>query len=98
MVQLQKPACVFMNGGIVPWDDAKIHIASEALIRGISVFEGIKGYWQFDRSKFALLALREHYDRLCRSARLLHLPFDVEYDAFVAACVQLVRRILEPGK
>src|SRR5690606_16676388 len=89
MVQLQKPPYVYMNGRITSWDDAKIHVGSEALIRGISVFEGIKGYWQEGGDVFALLAMREHYDRLCRSARLMHLPFQMSYGDVLAASSDL---------
>jgi len=94
MAQLQKPPYVYMGGRITAWDDAKIHVSSEALIRGISVFEGIKGYWRHDGSQFALLALREHYDRLVRSAALQHLPFAMTYDEFREACLTLVRKLL----
>jgi branched-chain amino acid aminotransferase len=98
MTQLQKPPYVFMNHAIIPWDDAKIHIASEALIRGISVFEGIKGYWRHDGKEFALLALREHYERLQRSATLQHLPFTMTYEDFRGACSSLVHRLLTPER
>jgi len=98
MVQLQKPPYVFMNGRLTDWDSARIHVGSEALIRGVSVFEGIKGYWQQDGKTFALLAMREHFDRLCRSARLLHLPFVMSYAEFVDASMQLVKKLLVPGK
>lgn len=94
MAQLQKPPYVYMGGRITAWDDAKIHVSSEALIRGISVFEGIKGYWRHDGSEFALLALREHYDRLARSAALQHLPFAMSYDEYREACLGLVRKLL----
>jgi branched-chain amino acid aminotransferase len=94
MAQLQKPPYVYMGGRIIAWDDAKIHVSAEALIRGISVFEGIKGYWRHDGGEFALLALREHYDRLVRSATLQFLPFAMSYDEFRDACLSLVRKLL----
>ncbi len=94
MAALQKPPYVFMNGKITPWDEATIHVGTEALIRGISVFEGIKGYWRHDNSSFGLLALREHYDRLCRSALLAYLPFDMSYEQFREACSQIARKLL----
>jgi branched-chain amino acid aminotransferase len=87
-----------MNGHLTPWDDAKIHVAAEALIRGVSVFEGIKGYWQHNQSVLCLLALREHYDRLVRSAHLLYLPFDVCFEEFEAACKTLVRELMVPER
>jgi branched-chain amino acid aminotransferase len=98
MVKLQKPAFVFMNRNLVPWDDARIHVAAPALIRGISVFEGIKGYWRHDESHLALLALRPHYERLQRSAMLQHLPFSMSYQEFTDACLAIVRRLLSEDR
>ena len=98
MVQLQRPPYVYMNGRLTPWADAKIHVSAEALIRGVSVFEGIKGYWQQDGSTLNLLALREHYDRLMRSARLLYLPFAVSYEQFESACKTLARELMVPDR
>jgi len=94
MAKLQKPAFVFMNGNLVPWDDARIHVGAPALIRGISVFEGIKGYWRHDESHLALVALRPHYERLQRSAMLQHLPFSMSYRDFEDSCFTIVRRLL----
>jgi branched-chain amino acid aminotransferase len=83
-----------MGGRVIAWDDAKIHVGSEALIRGISIFEGIKGYWREDNSSFGLLALEEHYQRLTRSAMLQHLPFNMAYPEFRDACLALVRKLI----
>lgn len=94
MVKLQKPAFAFMNGKLVPWDEARIHVGAPALIRGISVFEGIKGYWRHDESQLALVALRAHYERLQRSAMLQHLPFSMSYEEFTEACFTIVRKLL----
>lgn len=98
MVKLQKPAFVYMNGGLVSWDDAKLHVSAPALIRGISVFEGIRGYWQHDESHLALLALRPHFERLQRSATLQYLPFSLSYDEFREACFMIVRRLLSKDR
>jgi branched-chain amino acid aminotransferase len=63
--------------------------------RGLNVFEGLKGYWQPDGS-FGLVALRRHWERLGRSARLLHIPFETSYEEFEDACHALVRRLYRP--
>jgi branched-chain amino acid aminotransferase len=96
--QLQRPSHAFMSGELVAWDRATIPVYSEALIRVASVFEGIKGYWNSDGATFNLLAVRAHYDRLRRSARLLHLPFDTSYHDFVDACAQLTNALLVPAR
>jgi len=83
-----------MNGRLTRWEDANIHVTSEALIRGMSVFEGIKGYWRHDGSELCVLALREHYERLTRSALLQHLPFSMAYEEFRDACFLLIRKLM----
>lgn len=97
MAQLQRPPFVYMNGQIAAWDDATIHISAEAVIRGISVFEGIKGYWSHDGRQFALLAIQDHYLRLVRSALLQQLPFSMTLENFTEACFSLVRKLLQNG-
>jgi len=94
MAEMQRPPFVFMGGKVVPWESAKIHVSAEALIRGMSVFEGIKGYWNYDNSSLALLALRQHFDRLTRSALLQCLPFEMGFDEFHEACNALVRKLM----
>jgi branched-chain amino acid aminotransferase len=98
MVQLQRPPYVFMGGKLTPWDDAKIHVSAEALIRGISVFEGIKGYWDADGKHVSLLALKQHFRRLHQSAEMVHLPFSMGYEEFREACATIVRAIMVPNK
>lgn len=98
MAQLQTPAFVFMNGRLTPWEEATVHVGSEALLRGVSVFEGIKGYWQQGDREFSLLALRQHHERLRRSSKLLHVPFDVSYEQLLAAATELISKLLVPEK
>ena len=95
MAKLQRPAFAYMKGQVMAWEDATIHIGAEALIRGISVFEGIKGYWNHDGSRFSLLAMPEHFQRLTRSALLQHLPFQMTFESFKAACISLAKVLLE---
>jgi branched-chain amino acid aminotransferase len=97
VIKLQTPKYVYCRGRIRPWHEAVLHVSTEAVTRGLNVFEGIKGYWQPDGG-FGLLALRRHYDRLRRSARLLHLPFDMEFPAFEHACHGLVQALYEPAR
>jgi branched-chain amino acid aminotransferase len=94
-LQLQKPDVAFFAGEVRPWDEAVLHISSEAVLRGLNVFEGLKGYWQHD-GEFALRSLRRHYGRLERSARLLHIPVPVRYEEFESACFEITRALYRP--
>ncbi|HZT91652.1 MAG TPA: branched-chain amino acid transaminase [Gaiellaceae bacterium] len=75
---MQETEKIWMNGELVDWADAKIHVGAHGLHYGSGVFEGIRCY---DTAKGpAVFRLREHLERLRNSARLLYmeLPFSVE--------------------
>jgi branched-chain amino acid aminotransferase len=96
-MKLQRPEFVHMNGKLRSWDEATLHVGSEAAIRGLNVFEGVKAYRQPDGS-LAIVMLRQHYQRLQRSARLLHLPFEDSYEEFTHALRELCEALTEPNK
>ncbi|MDQ8730536.1 aminotransferase class IV [Bradyrhizobium sp. LHD-71] len=97
MVQLQKPKYVWFGGGITVWEEARFHVSSEAVVRGLNVFEGLRGYWQPDGS-FGFLALPRHWARLKRSAKFLHIPFDMTCQEWIDANHSLVQTMYEPGR
>jgi branched-chain amino acid aminotransferase len=96
--QLQSPKWALVNGELVSYDDVKIHISAEALTRALSVFEGVKGYWNKAGDIFAVRSPRRHYERLCRSASLFHIPVRFSYDQFVAWLAALAEQLLVPHK
>jgi branched-chain amino acid aminotransferase len=69
---------IWMNGELVDWDDARIHVASHGLNYGSGVFEGIRCY--DTRQGPSVFRLHDHLVRLENSARLLYmdLPYSVE--------------------
>ena len=83
-LNLQEPGVVYMNGGLVPWKDAVLHVGCEAVTRGLNVFEGVKGYWGED-GRFRLVEPLRHFERLKQSASLLQIPFVWDYAEFIGA-------------
>src|SRR5215212_9614539 len=79
---------IWMNGELVDWADARIHVGAHGLHYGSGVFEGIRAYETPKGS--AVFRLTEHLRRLDNSARLLHmeLPFSVE--ELRSACHELI--------
>jgi branched-chain amino acid aminotransferase len=96
--QLQSPPWALVNGEIVRYADVRIHISAEALTRALSVFEGVKGYWSDSGDVFAVRNPRRHYDRLCQSARLLHIPVRFTYEEFMAGLATLAGELLVPDR
>ena len=89
-LRLQRPEHVYFDGAVRPWQDASFHVSTEAVVRGLNVFEGLKGHWQVD-GQFAWRTLRRHYERMRRSARLLHIPVDFSYQQFEDAVFAITR-------
>lgn len=94
--QLQKPRSALVNGELVRYEDVRIHIGAEALTRALSVFEGLKGYWDKNSLSFALRSPERHYKRLCRSAELFQIPVRFSYDEFVSGIELLANDLLVP--
>ncbi len=69
---------IWMNGKLVDWADAKVHLLTHALHYGSGVFEGIRAY---DTKKGThVYRLTDHIDRLLRSAKIymMDVPFSLE--------------------
>ena len=72
---------IWMNGELVDWDKAQVHVLTHTLHYGTGVFEGIRAY---ETSKgTAIFRLTEHIERLFRSAHILgmDIPYTVEEQA-----------------
>jgi branched-chain amino acid aminotransferase len=69
---------IWMDGKLVDWDDAKIHVLTHTLHYGCGVFEGIRAYETADGP--AVFRLTDHIVRMFKSAKiyLIEIPFTVE--------------------
>jgi branched-chain amino acid aminotransferase len=69
---------IWMDGELVDWRDAKIHVLTHTLHYGCGAFEGVRAYNTADGT--AIFRLQEHTDRLFNSAKILRmqLPFTKE--------------------
>ena len=65
---------IWMDGNLVPWDEATVHVLSHGLHYGTGVFEGIRAYET--ESGTAVFRLTDHMERLVRSAKAYGLPLD----------------------
>ncbi|HEX4979001.1 MAG TPA: branched-chain amino acid transaminase [Acidimicrobiales bacterium] len=86
---LDKVSKIWMDGELVDWDDAKVHVLTHALHYGYGVFEGIRAY-ETSRGA-AVFRLREHIERLHNSARMLLIDMAYSVDELVDAVKETVR-------
>ena len=80
---------IWMDGELVPWDQARIHVLTHTLHYGTGVFEGIRAY-PTGRG-VAVFRLTDHIDRLLTSAKILLLDVPYTSEELVAATKELVR-------
>jgi branched-chain amino acid aminotransferase len=69
---------IWMNGELVPWADAQIHVLTHSLHYGMGVFEGIRAYETPNGP--GIFRLTEHIERLFNSAKIMgmEIPYSVE--------------------
>jgi branched-chain amino acid aminotransferase len=87
-VRVQETDKIWMNGELVDWADARIHVASHGLHYGTGVFEGIRCY-AGERGP-AVFRLSDHLRRLEISARLLSMDLPYTLEELRAACHETI--------
>lgn len=76
MTMADRDGVIWLDGELVPWREAKVHVLTHTLHYGMGVFEGLRAY-KTDRGT-GIFRLNEHTDRLFRSAHILNMkmPYD----------------------
>src|SRR5262245_6561156 len=87
---MEKRQRSWLDGALVPWEAAQVHVLTHSLHYGLGVFEGIRCYHCHD-GRSAIFRLREHIDRLYGSAHVLDLPVPFPRERLMEACVETVR-------
>ncbi len=80
---------IWMNGKLVPFKDAKVHVLTHALHYSTSIFEGIRCYNTRDGP--AIFRLPEHIDRFFRSAQLYSMKMRFSKKAITEAIIKTVK-------
>lgn len=81
-----RPGEIWMNGQFIPWSDAQLHVLSHALHYASSVFEGERAYGG------RIFKLREHTERLFKSAEILDMKIPYTVEEIDNACIELLQR------
>lgn len=85
-----KNLLIWMDGKIVPWKDANVHVMTHTLHYGFGVFEGIRCY--STRKGSAVFRLREHTTRLFNSAHILGMEIPYSEEEIKEAILETIRR------
>jgi branched-chain amino acid aminotransferase len=81
---------IWMNGELIPWEDAKVHVLTHGLHYGTGVFEGVRCY-KTPRGP-AIFRHQDHIDRLFNSAELYYMPIPYTREELRAATHELIGR------
>lgn len=80
---------VWMNGRLVPWKEANIHIASHVIHYGSSIFEGFRAY---KTSKGGVIfRLKDHVDRLYNSSKIYRMEIPYTKEEFTKAILETIK-------
>src|SRR3989337_765386 len=84
-----KPYKIWFDGKLVPWNEARVHVLTHTLHYGLGVFEGVRAYKTARGTAF--FRLKEHTDRLFRSAHILGMKMPFDKDTLNNAAREVVR-------
>ena len=80
---------IWMDGELVPWREANVHVLTHTLHYGMGVFEGVRAY-ETDQGT-AIFRLQDHTRRLFDSAKIMRMNIPFDQDTLNAAQKQVVR-------
>ncbi len=86
---MEKAKYIWMDGKLVPWDDAKVHILTHTLHYGNGVFEGTRAYQTKDG--LAIFRLKDHTQRLLNSAKITAIKTPWTLDDLEKAHIELLK-------
>ncbi|HEX4458437.1 MAG TPA: branched-chain amino acid transaminase [Polyangia bacterium] len=81
---------IWLDGSLVPFAQANVHILTHTLHYGVGAFEGIRAYKRAD-GKGAIFRLAEHIDRLFESAHICSIEVPYTREQIAAACLDTMR-------
>ena len=82
----------FFKGQLVPIEEAKVSIMTHAFNYGTGCFEGIRAYWNEEEQQLFVFRMREHYERLHRSCRILLIDLPYSVDELGEITLELLRK------
>jgi branched-chain amino acid aminotransferase len=88
---LSQADLIWMNGELVAYEDAKVHVLTHALHYGTSVFEGVRAYETPDGGT-GIFRHADHIDRLFRSAALYHMEIPFSKEQIRSATFETITR------
>ncbi len=90
--EIAESGIAYLDGKFTPLGDAKVSIATHALQYGTGVFEGIRAYWNPAQEQLYVFRLREHFERMARSVRIMRIALPGDPDELSEIALELLRK------
>jgi branched-chain amino acid aminotransferase len=81
---------VWLDGTMVDWDAANVHVMTHSLHYGLAAFEGIRAYKRADGGTY-VFRLRDHVDRLFDSCKMCLLRPEYTREQVMSVCTEILR-------
>ena len=83
---------VFLDGEYIDAKTASIPVRTHAFLYGTSVFEGIRAYYNKEEDKMYVFRMREHFERIARSAKIMRMEMKYSVDELCDITVKLLEK------
>ncbi len=83
---------VFLDGQYIESDKAVIPVRTHAFLYGTGVFEGIRGYYNQEENKMYVFRMKEHYERMMRSAKVMWMESPYTVEEYSRITIDLLKR------
>ncbi len=87
---IKKVDTIWVDGQLVPWDNATEHLLAHTMHYGVGAFEGLRAYQRAD-GRTQIFRLREHVERLLDSCTICTMDCPYTREQLIAACCDVVR-------
>lgn len=89
-IMFEKPPLAMLNGDVVPFAEAKISVMAPALTFAVTVFEGLRGYWNDEQGELYIFKMREHLERMQFSMRVIELDDPPSNETLQTQIIELI--------
>ena len=82
---------IWIDGELIPWSDAKVHMMTHTLHYGMGVFEGIRSYKHKKINKGTIFRLEDHVKRLFQSAHIMQMDISYSEKEIILAIIDTIK-------
>jgi branched-chain amino acid aminotransferase len=91
-MEITLPKFCFLKDTFVSWEEAHVPVSTHALHYGTAVFAGLRGYWNDDDNQLYVFRIRDHFERLHDSVRIILVDLTYSIDQLIDITKELLRK------